>query len=88
MKRLFESKKKVTPIDAAESKIIFTKHPFVQYEQILLDKSFRQNIETIMISKKILRIGIQKIPIQKTYEISVGSDSLTVEFYDANRQFH
>ena len=35
-----------------------------------------------MISKNILRMGIQK-----TYEISVGSDSLTVEFYDSNRQF-
>ena len=40
-----------------------------------------------MIFKKKLSIGIQKTPIQKTYEISVGSDSLTVEFYGANRQF-
>ena len=40
-----------------------------------------------MISKNILRMGIQKTPIQKTYEISVGSDSLAVEFYDSNRQF-
>ena len=37
-----------------------------------------------MISKNILRMGIQKTPIQKTYEISVGSDSLAVEFYDSN----
>ena len=32
-------------------------------------------------------MGIQKTSLQKTYEISVGSDSLTVEFYGANRQF-
>ena len=38
-----------------------------------------------MISKKILRMGIQKTPIQKTYEISVSSDSLSVEFYGTNR---
>ena len=40
-----------------------------------------------MISKEILCMRIQKTPIQKTYEISVGSDSLRVEFYSANRQF-
>ena len=87
MNRLFESKKQVTRIGAPDAKIIFTKTPFIQYEQFLLDKSFRQYIETIMISKKILRMSIQKTSLQKTYEISLGSDILTVEFYGANRQF-
>ena len=40
-----------------------------------------------MISKKIFRVGIHKTPIQKTYEISVGSDSMIVEFYSSKRQF-
>ena len=40
-----------------------------------------------MVSKKILRMGAQKTPIQKTYEIQIGSDSLNVEFLGANRQF-
>ena len=40
-----------------------------------------------MVSKKILRMGAQKTPLQKTYEISVGQDSLEVEFLGANRQF-
>ena len=40
-----------------------------------------------MVSKKILRMGAQKTPIQKTYEIQKGSDSLNVEFLGANRQF-
>ena len=64
-----------------------TKSPFIQYEQFLLDKNFRQYIETIMISKKILRMGVQKSPLQKTYEILVRSDSINIEFYGANRQF-
>ena len=29
----------------------------------------------------------QETPIQKTYEIKIGSDSLNVEFLGANRQF-
>ena len=32
-------------------------------------------------------MGAQKTPIQKTYEIQKGSDSLNVEFLEANRQF-
>ena len=39
-----------------------------------------------MVSKKILRIGAQKIPIQKTYEINVGTDSINIDFLGANRQ--
>ena len=40
-----------------------------------------------MVSKKILRMGAQKTPLQKTYEISTGSESLNVEFLGSNRQF-
>ena len=40
-----------------------------------------------MVSKKILRMGAQKTPIQKTYEINTGSDSLNPEFLGSNRQF-
>ena len=87
MKRLFEFKKKVNAIDAPDAKIIFAKAPFVQYEQFLLGKNFRQYIETIMISKNILRMGVQKTPLQKTYEISTGSDSINVKFYGSDRQF-
>ena len=32
-------------------------------------------------------MGAQKTPIQKTYEISKGQDSLNVEFLGSNRQF-
>ena len=68
-----------------DAKIIFTKAPFIQYEQILLDKNFRQYVETLKVSKKILRMGAQKTPIRKTYEANVGQDSL--DFLGANRQF-
>ena len=90
MDKLFESRKSLTTtakITNVDAEIIFTKVPFVQYEQILLDKNFRQHLETILVSEKILRMGAQKRPIQKTYEIQKGSDSLSVEFLGANRQF-
>ena len=40
-------------------------------------KNFSQYLETIMVSKKILRMGFQKTPIQKTYEIAVDYGSIT-----------
>ena len=88
MKKLFESRK-VQPsgIAISDAKIIFTKAPFIQYEQILLDKNFRQYLETIMVSKKILRMGTKKTPIQKTYKINVSQDSLDIDFSGVNRQF-
>ena len=69
-----------TTAPTPDAEIIFTRATFIQYEQILLDKNFRQHLETIMVPKKITRMGAQKTPIQKTYEIKTGSDPLNVEF--------
>ena len=63
MKKLFNSRKVIatgTAIPAPDAKIIFTKAPYIQYEQVLLDKNFRQYLETIMVSTKILRMGTQR----------------------------
>ena len=84
-KKLFESRKvqaSRTAISTPDAKIIFTKAPFIQYEQILLDANFRQYLKTLMASKKILRMGTQKAPIQ-----TIGQDSLDIDFLGANRQF-
>ena len=97
MDRLFESRKVLasnasvlasnTSVPDVDAQIIFTRAPFVQYEQILLDKNFKQHLETITVSKKILRMGAQKTLIQNFYEIQKGLDSLNVELLGANRQF-
>ena len=91
MTKLFESKKLLssttTTAPDPDVDILFTRAPFIQYEQILLDKNFRQHLETIMVSKKIIRVGALKTPIKKTCEIKTGSDSLNVEFLRANQQF-
>ena len=54
MEKLFESRKVLASgaaIPEVDAEILFTRAPFVQYEQILLDKNFRQHLETIMVSK-------------------------------------
>ena len=86
---LFDSRKVLvagTAIPSPDAKIIFTKVPFVQYGQLLLDKNFRQYLESIMVSKKILMMGAQKAPIKKN-KINFGQDSLNIDFLGSNRQF-
>ena len=53
MKKLFDIRKVLASILTPDPKVIFIKAPFIQYEQILLDKNFRQYLETIMVSKKV-----------------------------------
>ena len=67
--------------------IVLLKAPMIQYEQLTLDTNFRQYYETTLFSAKVLRVGVQKTPYQKTYELQAGSQDFTVDFQGANRQF-
>ena len=91
LKKLSESKKLYNPTDTIprtlDAKILFIKTTFIRYKQILLDKNLRHYLETIIVSKKILHMGVQKTPIQKTYEIAGSSDSINIYFLGSNRQF-
>ena len=90
MKRFFQSRKVLasgSALPTPDVKIVFTKAPYIQYEQILLDKNFIQYLKTIMVSKKTIRIGTQKALLQKTYDVNVGQDSVDIDFVGANRQF-
>ena len=87
IKILFELKKKVTAISLADAQIVFLKAPFIQYEQMLLSKSFKQYLETIMLLSKVLRMGIQKTPYQKTYEFQRRSQEFMEDFKSSEKQF-
>lgn len=65
MKNCLSQKKKVADIGALDEQIVFLKAPFLQYEQILLPKNFRQYPETVIISLKVLSMGLQNRPYQK-----------------------
>ena len=63
MDKLFESRKALAAnaaIPKVDPEITFTKAPYIQYEQILLDKNFRQQLETIMVFKKNIKNGCSK----------------------------
>ena len=87
LKQLFEFHKKMNAIGAPDARIVFVRAPYLQYEQILLRKNFRQYLEAIMLSSKVLKMGIQKKTYQKTYELQAGSQEFTVDFKGCDRQF-
>ena len=100
MKQLFESDKNLMVFNSTNPndyetdgtpqtpgvQIVLLKAPMIQYEQLTLDTNFRQYLETILFSAKVLRMGVQKTPYQKTYELQAGSQDFTVDFHGANRQ--
>ena len=61
------------------------KNYFYQYEQFLLDKNFRQHLETIMVSKKILRLDVQKTPVQKNMKFLLDLTAY-IDLLGSNRQ--
>ena len=63
MNKLFESRKFLNTsaaIPAADAQIICIRAPFIQYEEILLGKNFRQYLQTIMVSKINFKDGSSK----------------------------
>lgn len=62
MNELFESNAKAAGIPQPEENISWHDAPFIQFEQIKLNNSFRQYLETSVISKKLFLIGHQKTP--------------------------
>lgn len=87
MNKLFESNRQLNPIANPDTKITFHNAPVIQYEQIPLNDRFGQNLEIIMALEKLLRMGIQKTPLQKSYEMMIGTQSFTADFRAANRKF-
>ena len=53
----------------------------------MLGKNFRQYLETVMLSKKIIKMETQKTTLQKTYQMSIGQESIYIDFLGVNRQF-
>ena len=100
-KKLFESKKSLATTTGSgnssrttigtpglsDAEIILLKAPYIQYEQLTQATNFRQYLVTILFSSNVLRMGIQKNPYQKTYQLQTDIQDFTVDFQGANRQF-
>ena len=61
MKKLFESTKKVANIGAPDAQIVLLKAPYLQFEQFLFAKNYRQYLEIILFPSKILQRAYKKL---------------------------
>ena len=90
MQKLFETNKNQTA-DAlpkvVNADIVFTSAPYIFYEQFKLDDNFITNLEGVMSSEDVLRTGIKPTPYQKSFKLNSGTESRTVNFQAANKQF-
>ena len=75
MKNLFESKTRLLPLAHRTRKLFFLGHCTCNMNK-LKKKNFRQYFETIKLSSKVLRMGIQKTPTRKRLNYSVNNTVL------------
>ena len=88
LNKLFEDNKKATAIPRnPNAQIIFHDHPYIQYQQILLDDNFLAHQNATLRSKTILQMGIFNALYQQSFETNIGAQSRKVSFYDFPSQF-
>ena len=88
MNKLFETNKKAASIpDEPDALIQFHDRPYIAYEEINLTKTMDIYLSGILRSEQALRMGVLPSPYQQEFEIATGTQSLTVTFKGAQRQF-
>ena len=90
MRKLFESKTNQGADglpNTVDAKIIINSTVYLLYYQFDLDYVYRTYFESAMVSENLLKIGIKKTPLQKSYELVRGTQSKTTMFNNAFKQF-
>ena len=88
MNKLFETTKKSVVIpDVPDAFVQFHDQPYISYQEISLSKTFDVYLSGILRSETALRMDVLPAPYQQLFEINRGTQSLTVTFKDAQRQF-
>ena len=90
MQKLFESKTNQAANglpNTVDAKIIIDSTPYLLSYQFNLDDVYRMYFELAMVSENLLRTGIRKTPLQKSYELVAGAQSKTITFNNAFKQF-
>ena len=91
--KLFEQTTKIdgtnapVPATQPDAEVYFHSAPYIQYEQIKLNDTFKKYVDKALQSKRVLRTGIKPTPFQKTFEINNGIQSFILDFKGANKQF-
>ena len=88
MNKLFETNKKAAAIhEAPDALIQFHDRPYIVYEEINLTKAMDIYLSGVLRSEQALRKGVLPSSYQQKFKIATGTQSLTVTFKGAQRQF-
>ena len=88
MNKLFQTKKRAATIpDEPDVLIQFHDRPYISYQEKFLIKTFNVYLSSILRSETALRMGALPVPYQQLFEINKGTQSFTVTFKGAQRQF-
>ena len=90
MQKLFESNTNQAADrlpNTVDAKIIIDSTPYLLYYQFDLDDVYRTYFKSTMVSENLLRTGIRKTPLQKSYELVAGAQSKTITFNNTFKQF-
>ena len=70
-----------------DADIVFTRAPYIMYNQFQLEDNFKTYFEGTMQSEHVLRTGINAVPYQKSSELVTGTESRVVDFTGTNKHF-
>ena len=85
---MFEDNAKVDAIpDNPDASIEFWDKPYIDYQEISLTAAWEAYLKTIQRIEAALRMGVLPNPFQQTFEIATGSQTVSVDFLGASRQF-
>ena len=85
---MFEDNTKKDSIPAdPDASIEFWDRPYIDYQEITLTSAWESYLKTIQRNESALRMGVLPNPFQQTFEINAGSQTVSVDFLGASRQF-
>ena len=88
MSKLFETNKEAAAIpEEPDALIQFHDRQYIAYEEINLIKTMDNYLSGILRSEQAFRMGVLPSPYQQEFEIATGTQSLTVTFKGAQKQF-
>ena len=89
MNKLFEDTKKraAIPTTDPDASIEFWDRPYIDYQEITLTSVWETYLKEIQRNESALKMGVLPNPFQQTFEINAGSQTVSVDFLGASRQF-
>ena len=90
LNKLFEDVKKraAIPTTDPDASIEFWDRPYIDYQEITLTSVWETYLKEIQRDESALRMGVLPNPFQQTFEVATGTQTISVDFQGASREFN